>query len=267
MVAILGGIIPPAMTETAAPTNRPTALATEQGASPAPPSRDLVAARFLTMCAGCHSLTGAKLTGPELTPVAAWPAEQLKTAIKKMEAKVGPLAEPVIGELAGLIQAADVRQRLKQESERIAALFMAKMEPANPALGRELFRGRAPLKNGGLACAACHATQGRGGNLGPALDAIFTKTGGELPLISAIEQANFKIMRPHYQRHPVTKQEAMHIAKYLSRLDPRKGSAPAPAFASVGAGCALAMLAGMIAFLKKQRASRRREVALQPRRK
>ena len=266
-LAILGWALAPAMAEIPALTNTAAPAATEQSTPSSSPPRDLVAARFLTMCAGCHSLSGAKLSGPELTPAAAWPVEQLKAAIKKMETKVGPLSEPVVTELPDLIQAPEVRDRLKLESERIAALFMAKMEPANPALGRELFRGGAPLKNGGLACAACHATEGQGGNLGPALDAIFKKTGGELPLISAIEQANFKIMLPHYRRHPVTKQEAMHLAKYLSLLDPAKASAPAPAFASVGAGCALAALAGMIVFLKKQRASRRRDIPLQARRK
>lgn len=241
--------------------------ATNAPAAEAAPQRDLAAARFLTTCAGCHSLGGAKLTGPELTPATAWPTDQLKTAIKKMEQKVGPLPDETIAELAELLKSADVRNRLKVEGEKIAAMFMAKMEPADPVKGRELFAGSLPLRNGGLACSACHSAAGKGGNLGPALNGIFTKTGGELPLISAIEQAKFKVMEPHYARHPVTKQEAMHLAKYFSTLNPQETTVPGPAFAPFGAACALAGLGGMVLLLKTQRASRRRDQRLERRRK
>jgi len=229
--------------------------------------RDLIAARFLTTCAGCHSLAGAKLTGPELTPSTAWPSDQLKVAIKKMEAKVGPLSDDVVASMADFLKTPNVRDRLKVEGERIAALFMAKMEPANPALGRELFLGRVGLKNGGLACVACHTAEGQGGNLGLPLNGIFAKTGGEMPLISAIEQAKFKIMEPHYLRHPVTRQEAMHLAKYFSTLNPQDTRVPGPAFAGIGAGCAAFAMIGMVIFMKKQRVTRARDTRLQRRRK
>ena len=233
----------------------------------AEPERDLIAARFLTTCAGCHSLAGAKLTGPELTPATAWPSDQLKVAIKKMEAKVGPLPDEVIANMADFLKAPNVRDRLKVEGERIAALFMAKMEPANPALGRELFLGRVPLKNGGLACVSCHTAEGQGGNLGLPLNGIFAKTGGEMPLISAIEQAKFKIMEPHYLRHPVTRQEAMHLAKYFSTLNPQDTRIPGPAFAGIGAGFAAFAMIGMVIIMEKQRVTRARDTRLQRRRK
>lgn len=232
--------------------------------------RDLVAARFLTTCAGCHSLTGAKLTGPELSPATAWPLDQLRVGIKKMESKVGPIPDPVVAELADLLKAPDVRDRLKAEGQRIAAMFMAKMEPANPVLGRDLFRGTVPLQNGGLACISCHRVQGQGGNLGLPLDGVFAKTGGELPLVSAIENANFKVMLAHYKRHPVTKQEAMHLASYFGSLNPQQQPAPQNpllAFPPIGAGLALAGLAGITIVLRKQRSQRRRGIRLQRRRK
>lgn len=229
---------------------------TAQAATNAAPARDLAAARFLMMCAGCHSVTGAKLTGPELTPATAWPEDQLNTAIKKMEPRVGPLTEEVLHELTALLKAPDLRERLKAEGERMAAMFMAKMEPGDPAKGRALFFGQRPLQNGGLACAACHVAEGRGGNLGPVLNGIFQKTGGEMPLISAIEQAKFKIMEPHYQRHPVTKQEALHLAKFFATLDANDTRQPAPVFASLGLGGSLVLLAGLYAWLKLQRAGR-----------
>ena len=51
------------------------AVPTTQGEAQAKP--DAVAGQFAVMCAGCHSLTGAKLNGPELTPATAWPIDQL----------------------------------------------------------------------------------------------------------------------------------------------------------------------------------------------
>lgn len=242
-----------------------SAAATNAPAESAAPPRDLVAARYLTTCAGCHSLTGAKLTGPELTPSTAWPEDQLKPAIKKMESKVGPLPDEVVNDLATLLKAPDVRERLKAEGERMAAMFMAKMEPASADLGRQIFFGTAPLKNGGLACAACHVAAGQGGNLGPNLNGIFAKTGGELALVSAIEQSKYKIMEPHYLRNPVIKQEALHLAKYFSTLDPQDNRMPRPLFATVGLGGAVVMLAGLWLYLKQQRATRQRVTPL-PRR-
>jgi cytochrome c2 len=227
------GLFPTAAAETG--TTPATPPSTGQVATAAVPARDMAAARFLMMCAGCHSVTGAKLSGPELTPATAWPEDQLKTAIKKMEPRVGPLSDDVLNDLTALLKAADLRERLKAEGERMAALFMAKMEPGDPAKGRALFFGQLPLKNGGLACAACHVAEGRGGNLGPMLNGIFQKTGGE-----------------------ITKQEALHLAKYFASLDANDTRQPGPIFASVGLGGGLVLLAGLYAWLKLQRAGRSR---------
>lgn len=239
----------PATAETNAP-------ATNTAAKNDAPQRDLVAARYLTTCASCHSLTGAKLSGPELTPATQWPEDQLKLGIKKMESKVGPLPDDVVTDLAAFLKAPNVRERLKAESARIAAMFAAKMDPADPVIGQQLFTGARGLKNGGLACAACHSVGGQGGNLGVAMDGVFAKLGGELPLTSAIENANFKIMMAHYKRYPVTKQEAMHLAKYLGTLDPKAAPSKPLPIASAGAGCALAALVGLVTFLRAQRSHR-----------
>jgi cytochrome c553 len=229
--------------------------------------RDLAAARFITTCAGCHSVTGAKLNGPELSHTAQWPVEPLRVAIKKMESKTGPLPDDLVAQLADFLKSPDLRERLTRESERIAAQFAAKMAPADPALGRALFHGSRTLENGGLSCAACHSAGGTGGNLGPALDPVFAKTGGELPLISAIEQSKFPLMEPHYERHRVTRQEAMHLAKYLSTLDPKQPPAGAPDFGVAGLGAAALLLAGMFITMKQQRHVRRHDTRLERRRK
>ena len=241
-----------------------TAIAQE---TPPAAKVDAVAGRFATSCAGCHSLTGVKLSGPELSPATGWPVDQLKTAIERMQKNVGPLSNEQVAALAEFLKAPDIRERLKAEQERIQSQFMAKMTPSDPFIGKNLFLGTEPLRNGGLACSACHTSAGMGGNLGPDLTGIFAKVGGMTPLISGIEQAGYKIMAPHYRRHPVTKQEAMHLAKYFSTLDPTQ---PVPAQASyvpVGGGVALALLVGLVFHFRSQRQSRGRDIKLQRRRK
>ena len=91
--------------------------------------------------------------------------------------------------------------------------------------------------------------------------------GGATPLISAIEKANFKIMAPHYQRHPVTTQEAIHLAEFFSKIDPKAPVAARPAIDMAGTGLAGLFLAGLTVFLRWQRSTRGRDNKLTRRRK
>lgn len=239
--------------------------AEEAGSSP----KDAAAAKFMVSCAGCHSLEGKALTGPALNGVASWPEPALASAVKKMETKAGPLPDATVDELVRFLKSPDAVERLAKEQVRLQAQFAAKMDPSDPVLGGKLFVGSKALRNGGLACAACHAVEGSGGNLGPDLTGIFEKSGGEIPLISSIEGAKFLIMEPHYRAHPVTRQEAAHLAAYFGTL---KDVAPTPAppipsFALAGAGMATALLMGMFGLLQVQRMTRGRDKKLQRRRK
>ncbi len=210
------------------------------------------ARRFLTACAGCHRLEGAKLNGPALSHVVAWPREQLHAAVKRMEKNVGPLSDTDLANLCAFLQAADAKSRLLVQEERVRAQFAKTLAPPDAAIGRRLFRGEQRLDHGGLACASCHRFAGAGGGLGPDLTDAATRLG-RTPLASGIAGAGYKIMAPHYRAHPITGQEAAHLAEYLasSKLEmPQSNSAPLLALA--GGGAALAFT-GLAAYFGRRR--------------
>ncbi len=217
--------------------------------APAAPPADAAAQRFLQSCAGCHTLGGGKLTGPDLITAATWNKADLKPAIKRMEQRVGPLTEADLEQLADFVKDPTANTRLKSAEARLAQMFTAKMEPASPAVGRDLFFGARPFANGGMICSSCHAVQGRGGRLGPDLTKIHARMG-DTPLVSAIEKAGFKIMAPAYRNHPVTRQEALHLAKYLGSLDPAATGTIPPPTGTLGFAGATLFLVGL-AWLKK----------------
>ncbi|MBZ0167803.1 MAG: cytochrome c, partial [Candidatus Omnitrophica bacterium] len=79
----------------------------------------------------------------------------------------------------------------------------------------QLFRGQKPLANGGMSCIGCHRFEGEGGSLGPDLTLLYERSSG-IVLQSSIEQSSFKIMRPIYEKHKITAEEALHLSEYLS---------------------------------------------------
>lgn len=214
---------------------------------------DLTARRFVTSCAGCHTLGGGKLTGPDLVGVGAWPVADLKGAIQRMQKHVGPLSDADVQQLVDLLRDPQVRPRLKSEEARVAQSFAAKMEPPSAFQGKALFLGEKPLRNGGAPCLACHQAEGGGGSLGPNLGGVRARMG-EVALASAIEKSGFKVMEPAYRLHPVARQEALDLARYLSSLDPSVASpVDAPLLLWGGVGAA-ALMAGIAVFQRNHAA-------------
>lgn len=247
----------PALAPDAAP---PAAEAAAPAPAQQPPPGDAGAQLFLQKCAGCHTIGKGKLTGPDLNVAATWQPADLDRTIKTMEAKVGPLPDDQIATLRDLLKAADVKDRIAAEETRAAAAMAAKFEPGSPTIGAALFTGKTPLANGGTACIACHTTNGRGGTLGPDLTGVFDKLG-EIPLQSACEKTNFKIMAAAYRTHPVTKQEALHLAKYLESAGTAAPIATAPPpVAFVGLGAAALAVAGIGVLYRTRSAGTRKRL-------
>ena len=189
---------------------------TEVEATKTAQKEDKDAALFITRCSGCHTIGSGNLKGPDLLPVTQWSESELRPAIKRMEKQVGPLSDDDVQRLLLLFGASDVQERLKKEQARSVREMMAKFDPS-VEVGRKLFHGEQALANGGLPCSSCHAVIGKGGEMGPDL----TLLGENMPttaMRSAFEKTNFNVMRAAYRDHPVTLQEAWHMAAYFEAL-------------------------------------------------
>lgn len=174
---------------------------------------------FVMMCAGCHSIGGGELTGPDLVGTSAWPEADLKKAVRKMETEVGPLSDEQIDTLASFLRDEDRIERMRVENDRVAMEVAASYEPGSASVGRGLFTGSLAFSNRGLACSACHAAVSTGGgDFAPDLSDSFERMG-EQPLLSACESTNFPVMRASYAKHPVLKQEAIHLVAFFESLN------------------------------------------------
>jgi mono/diheme cytochrome c family protein len=213
---------------------------------------DPAATDFTMKCAGCHTIGGGKLTGPDLKDASAWKLPDLATKIKTMEKKVGPLTPEEIQALGQFLKDPKVHDRLAAEQERIALAEEAKYEKGDPKKGTDLFFGRVSLEHGGLACAACHRVGARGAGMGPDLAPVFDKMG-TTPLISACEKTPFRLMDAAYREHPVTHQEAIHLAKYLESVKGAETPEQDPvALLGGAAGLGLFGLGGISVYYRKK---------------
>lgn len=222
---------------------------------------DIAARAFLNRCSGCHTVGGGALSGPDLTTSIQWPESDLAQATRRMQRNVGPLSEDEIQMLVAFMKSPDVQPRLADERQKFERQFAAQIDPGSAETGRRLFYGQATLKNGGMACHACHAASGAGGNM--AVDLTRTHaTMGDMPLISAIQQSGFNVMRAAYRDCPITRQEAVHLAKFLERAgqQPPVAASPPPLHA-IASGIALATFAAMaVGYRRRNRGVRARLV-------
>ncbi len=86
--------------------------------------------------------------------------------------------------------------------------------------GRRLFEGRAPFRNGGPPCAACHAIATvafpNGGTVGPDLTGISDTLGTE-GMQATLQTLFFPTMLPLYQDRPLTAAEQQALTAFLAQ--------------------------------------------------
>lgn len=172
---------------------------------------DPAVAAFLEHCSGCHTIGEGELAGPDLLPSTQWPRNDLRAAVQRMEANVGPLPPGHIDAITDLLKAPDLKARLYA-----ATMEKAAARPQGSAQqGERLYFGTASLSNGGSPCFACHTTRGRGGSLAMDLTTVHTRLG-EPALLAATTAPGFPLMKTIYGKHPVTEEEAAHLVAFLS---------------------------------------------------
>lgn len=216
---------------------------------------DAAAALYVAKCAGCHTIGGGNLTGPDLLPASLWPRADMEAAIKRMEKNVGPLSAQEVQELSDLLLSGGAKDRVAAEQQRAAMAMAAKMEPGSPARGKALFLGRSRLAKGGPPCMACHQVNGLGGSMGVDLTGVHSRMG-QTALVSAIEGANFNMMRAAYANRPITTQEAIHLAAWLAEPEAPSSTAmtfpPAPVIGAAAAFMSAAFLVMMTMIYRRR---------------
>jgi mono/diheme cytochrome c family protein len=175
-----------------------------------------------------------------------------------MERKVGPLSAAQVESLVGLLKDKGVQARIAKARARFTNAVAQPTEAPDSLLGGALFFGHQGLQNGGMACGSCHRFRGEGGDLGPDLSRI-----GELTeldaLASTIARASFPVMRAAYASHPITEQEAQHLAAFIKQAKAQRSAATGTHTTIVGFGVGLGAFAlALVAILSRPKGVRAR---------
>ena len=204
-------------------------------------------ARFFGQnCAGCHSIGGGALTGPDLKHVTRRKdRDWLVHLLLDPNGVLGsgdPYARQLLADSRGVVmphtfgmtpaRAEAALDFIEAESGKEKSRFATLPIPDRPftpediARGRELFLGRRPLANGGRSCVACHAVYGsgglEGGRLGPDLTKVYERVGGRAALRAHLWAPATPTMQPAYQQHGLESEEVLSLVAYLEDAD-RKG--------------------------------------------
>jgi mono/diheme cytochrome c family protein len=196
---------------------------------------------FKKYCAGCHSIGGGKLVGPDLAdlkkrvPSRDWaiayvvnPASQTDGYAKTVNAGKpvmsaqgksagGSLDDQTIADIIDFIFAGG--PGLSQKKLRGATADDVEK-------GRLIFMGEQRLANGGPACISCHSVAGvtglGGGTLAsqvgaknPDLTNAFNRNGGEAGLRAALGAPQFLVMAQVYGQKPMTEDEVIALTAFL----------------------------------------------------
>ena len=199
----------------------------------APPAQSAAdgEAIFQDKCAGCHSIGGGRLVGPDLKGVTAqrdpaWLASFIAEP-NKVFAAGDPTAAALLQEFNN-VQMPNLGLSQAQVSALIAYLEapggaatpapVVGLAAVAPIRGEALFMGDVHFQSDGPPCMACHNIDSAGvlggGTMGPDLTQAFAKYG-DVGLASALANIPFPTMKPIYTDHPLTPQEQADLHAYI----------------------------------------------------
>lgn len=191
---------------------------------------------FDRLCAGCHTIGGGKLAGPDLQGLPerrerAW-VERFILAPDQVIASGDPIATQLVDEYGTQMPNLGVTQAQIGPLLTLLGFAEAAPEPGpeptpepapaagNAGRGKSLFKGSERFDAGGPSCLSCHSVAGvgalGGGQLGPDLTGAYDKYGGAQGLRSALETVPFPTMAPIFQRKQLTAGEQADLVAFLS---------------------------------------------------
>lgn len=226
---------------------------------------------FSQKCAGCHSIGGGRLAGPDLKGVTDLrPRDWLVRMIvepDKLIASGDATAQQLVQEygmpMPNLgISTADAEAIVSYiEIQSGGQAATAGQAPASlplgdPQIGRALFTGERRLANGGPACIGCHNAAGMGalggGNWGLDLTNSQTRTG-TAGLVSIMKSPPFPGMTEAFATRPLTDSEISDLAALFVEMDVQPAPSPDYLFPVIGLGV-FAVLLGLAQLVWRGRA-------------
>jgi mono/diheme cytochrome c family protein len=198
---------------------------------------------FKEKCAGCHTIGGGKLLGPDLKGVhdrrsQAWLEKFVKSSqslIKSGDAeanavfkKFNKIAMPdftipkaQIGKILAYIKTASEGSASPTGSETTDQKTATKEDIV---LGQNLFQGKTRFENKGPTCISCHNVTNDavigGGILAKDLTRVFSKSKmSEVTVTAIIGEAPFPVMKAAYTNKKLTDNEVFSLVAFLQDAD------------------------------------------------
>lgn len=210
---------------------------------------------FQTHCAGCHSIGGGRLVGPDLAGIhakrpQAWLERFVKSSqsmIKSGDADANavfnefnqfPMPDVAISDS----QIREVLDYIKVTSAGAGTTGPSGVKAGEPPAekvatatkedifkGQEMFQGKVRFEQGGPACNACHNVNypdviGQG-ILAKELTTVFSKMGGT-GVRAILGSAPFPVMEAAYKNKALTDVEIFSLVAFLQDADRRKPQRP-----------------------------------------
>ena len=197
---------------------------------------------FDAKCTPCHTIGGGRKVGPDLQGITAdhsktWLFSFISDPDKMFSANdpmaTGMLKEyqmkmPNLGLSADEVNAVISYLQTQAAPEAKAAPSQQAAQVPSSAVdarrGEGYFSGRIALKNSGPACMACHNAAGiefwGGGTLGPDLTGIYEQLGDGI--VSLLVSVPFPTMKPIFDSHPLSEDEARDLAAFLKATASRQ---------------------------------------------
>lgn len=246
---------------------------------------------FRQNCMSCHTIGGARLTGPDLKNVTknkdrAWLAAFITNpkavidsgdpyALKLLEESRNVVMPTLPGltkeRVENLLDLIEAESKLEESQFKGLQVSTKPFTAADRARGREIFLGHARLQGGGAACISCHSMHDTpalgGGRLGPDLTNVYERLKNRQALSAWLSAPSTETMLPIFKDHPLKEDEIHALAAYFEASagqSPAEPTADRVAFLLIGLASAVALVFGFDAIWKYRFTSVRRTLVDAP---